>query len=163
MTNVERENTCFFTGHRRLKKGSRGEVIEALDKTIKKLSDRGFTNFVCGGAIGFDTVAACRVVVAARKDERIRLILALPCRDQTLRWKDSHDVALYQRIKGYADEIMYAADFYKDGCMLARNRMMADMSSLCVAYYDGGRGGTAYSVRYAEKNGLEVMNIYDEL
>lgn len=160
----EKDNTCFFTGHRIIPQNLRGLLIAELDKTIRELLNKGFLNFVCGGAIGFDTAAACRAIVASRSNPDLRLILVLPCRDQTMKWKSTHDISLYHEIKGHADEIIYTADLYRDGCMFERNRMMADMSSLCVAYHDGGQtGGTAYTVKYAEKNGMDIINLYNRL
>ena len=30
-----------------------------------------------------------------------------------------------------------------------------------IAYYDGGSGGTAYTINYANTNGLEITNLYE--
>ena len=159
-----RAKTCFFTGHRSLPRGADGALVAELDVTLRRLRFDGYTDFVCGGAVGFDTVAACRVAAAAKRDPGFRLILVLPCRDQTALWNKTEDVALYQKLKGLAAEVVYVRDFFDDGVMLERDRMMADMSSLCVAYYDGRKGGgTAYTVRYAEKLGLPVVNLYDKV
>lgn len=164
MENNRREKTCFFTGHRSIPKTIETALVSELDVTLRRLRFDGFTDYVCGGAVGFDTVAACRVAAAARRDEGYRLILVLPCRDQTAMWRSTGDVALYQRLKGLASEIIYVRDFFGEGVMLERDRAMADMSSLCVAYHDGRRaGGTAYTVRYAEKQGLPVVNLYGKV
>ncbi|MBQ7474725.1 MAG: DUF1273 family protein [Clostridia bacterium] len=161
---MNRDATCCFTGHRRVPDGDLPALTAEIDILLRRLCERGVKNFICGGAVGFDTVAACRVAVAAKNDPGIRLILFLPCRDQTVMWKRARDVALYQRLKGLASDVFYVADFYRDGIMLERNRQMADASSLCVAYYDGrGAGGTAYTVRYAVKRGLEVVNLFDKI
>lgn len=134
-----------------------------LDRTIAELICEGCDCFICGGAVGFDTLAACRVVVAKRHFPDIAFSLILPCRDQTARWTNAYDIALYQRLKGLADTVEYASDIYSSGCMLERNRMMADRSSVCVAYYDGSHGGgTAYTVRYATKQGLRLVNLYEK-
>lgn len=154
-----RNNTCFFTGHRRIPKTDSNNLVSATDAAIESLITDGYEYFVCGGAVGFDTLAACRVVVAQRHHRNIKLILALPCRDQTLRWHNTYDISLYQRLKGYASDIMYASDIYSHDCMHVRNRMMADMSSVCIAYFNGSSGGTAYTVNYAEKFGIRVINI----
>ena len=164
MGSPAREKTCFFTGHRSLPREAEGALVAELDVTLRRLRFDGFTDFVCGGAVGFDTVAACRVAAAAKRDPGFRLILVLPCRDQTAMWQNTEDVALSQKLKGLASEIVYVRDFFEDGVMLERDRMMADMSSLCVAYYDGRRGGgTAYTVRYAEKQGIPVVNLYGKV
>ena len=164
MEKNERDITCFFTGHRSIPDEVMTPLLGEVDKTIDDLYAEGFRNFICGGAVGFDTVAACRVAVAAKKYDDLRFILVLPCRDQTSRWRRTADLSLYQRIKGLADIVFYARDMYEDGCMLERNRMMADMSSTCVAFYSGVQiGGTAYTVRYAEKEGLRIVNLYERV
>lgn len=159
----KRDTTCFFTGHRTVPEDRLASVVEQLNVTIRRLAGRGYTDFICGGALGFDTIAACRVAAAHMKDPKIRLVLMLPCRDQTNLWTRTSDIALYGKLKGLASEVIYAADFYSDGVMLLRDRMMADAGSLCVAYYDGRQGGgTAYTLRYAEQRGVTVVNLYEE-
>lgn len=154
--------TCFFTGHRTIPKKDMTTLTDVLDRKIHELISDGCVNFVCGGAVGFDTLAACRIIVAKKYFSDIRLTLLLPCRDQTARWKSEYDIALYQRIKGYADSIVYATDTYTSGCMHLRNRMMADMSRYCIAYYNNSSsGGTAYTVRYARETGKTVINLHD--
>lgn len=156
--------TCFFTGHRFIPENEMTPLTAILDGKIRELIYDGCTDFVCGGAVGFDTLAACRVIVAKRHFPEVKLTLLLPCRDQTARWKKGYDIALYQRIKGYADSIVYATDTYTLGCMHLRNRMMADMSRYCIAYYNNsGSGGTAYTVRYATETGKTVINLHDIL
>lgn len=158
----ENETRCFFTGHRTIAKNDMTLITQLLDREIEKLISLGVTSFVCGGAVGFDTIAACRVAVAKKRHPELELILMLPCRDQTARWRSTYDISLYQRIKGFADEIVYAQDTYSDDCMHLRNRMMADMSAYCIAYYNNSRaGGTAYTVRYARERGIEVINLKD--
>ena len=44
--------------------------------------------------------------------------------------------------------------------MHVRNRALVDASNVCIAYMtDASRGGTAYTVRYAEKKGIPVYNL----
>ena len=156
-----KNETCFFTGHRVIPKDEMSEVTSQLDRIIETLISEGISTFVCGGAVGFDTLAACRVIVAKKKHPHISLCLVLPCRDQTARWKNAYDIALYQRIKGLADHVIYSAETYTAGCMHLRNRTMADMSSVCVAYHNGGSGGgTAYTVRYAREQEIRLINLY---
>ena len=62
-------------------------------------------------------------------------------------------------MKEEADEIIYVQEFYDSKCMMKRNRMMVDMSSLCVAYFDGKSGGTFNTVKYADESGVSVINL----
>ena len=45
---------------------------------------------------------------------------------------------------------------YEAGCLLARNRYMADRADVLLAYCERESGGTAYTVRYAQKHGVPV-------
>ena len=88
----------------------------------------------------------------------MKLILVLPCLTQTRGWRPE-DVAEYERIKDQADEAIYTALQYTRGCMHKRNRYMVDHSGVCVCYLTKDSGGTAYTVNYAKKMGLNVFNI----
>ena len=88
----------------------------------------------------------------------MKLILVLPCLTQTRGWRPE-DVTEYERIKAQADKVVYMAQQYTIGCMHKRNRHLVDHSSICVCYLTEDSGGTAYTVRYAKKQGLEIINI----
>ena len=63
-----------------------------------------------------------------------------------------------------ADEAIYTADTYSRWCMFQRDRYLVDHSAYCLCYWNraqGERGGTAYTVGYARKRGLEVENLGD--
>ncbi len=155
------ENTCFFTGHRTIPNSKVGEVSKRTCEQIYLHAAQGYTNFICGGAVGFDTIAAVQVAKVKAGGAPIRLILALPCRDQTSVWQDTEMLRLYQRIKGVADEIIYVSDLYHDGCMKERNQFMVDASSACIAYFNGSKlGGTAQTIRMAEKKQIAIANVY---
>ena len=65
----------------------------------------------------------------------------------------------YERIKALADKVVYTSQEYTKGCMHRRNRHLVDHSSVCVCYLTKKDGGTAYTVDYAEKQGLEIVNL----
>jgi len=88
----------------------------------------------------------------------IKLILVLPCLTKTRGWPVG-DVEEYERIKAEADKVVYTSQEYTKGCMFKRNRHPVDDSSVCICYKIKGSGGTVYTVRYAESQGLEVFNI----
>jgi len=86
------------------------------------------------------------------------LILVLPCLTQTRGWP-AEDVEEYERIKAQADKVVYTSQVYTRGCMFKRNRHLVDNSSVCICYKTKDSGGTAYTVKYAEKKGLVIINI----
>ena len=156
---MEKDKTVFFTGHRIIAKSAVADLRHDLYSTVCSLILQGYDSFICGGAIGFDTEAACCVLSFREKFPHIKLILALPCRDQTVKWEDLEDLNEYKRILGEADLVEYMREFYTEGCMHERNRWMADRSSVCVAYFNGHRGGTAYTYKYAREKGLRLFNL----
>ena len=156
------ENTCFFTGHRFIPEEKINAVARLTKEQILLHAARGHRYFLCGGAVGFDTIAAVQVAKVKASGEDIHLILALPCRDQTAVWKDTEMLRLYQKLKGCADEIIYITDLFTEGCMKERNRFMVDASSACITYFNGSqRGGTAQTIRMAKKKGITIANIYE--
>lgn len=154
---MEKESTCFFTGHRDVPKDRLGYIRERLEELITELYQSGVTDFVCGGAVGFDTLAA-QAVERLRDKHPISLHLILPCKDQH-KYFDSEQKEEYTRLLAAADSVEVLFDSYVRGCMHARNRRMADISRYCIAFCESDSGGTAYTVRYAKKLGLEIINI----
>lgn len=155
---MNREKTCCFTGHRIIAKNDITLLPQKLELVIKQLAALNVTDFIAGGALGFDTLSALAVLQARKEFPSIRLVLALPCKNQAANWRKS-DILLYEKIKAEADEVIYLADEYYNGCMAARNRFMVDNSSHCVFYLTSTRGGTAYTVKYALENNITMHNI----
>ncbi len=153
-----RNETCCFTGHRQIPPGERAEIASRLERVISDLYQRGIRYYGAGGALGFDALAARTVIRLREKCPGMKLILVLPCLTQTRGWR-SEDVTEYERIKAQADEVFYTAHQYTRGCMHKRNRHLVDNSSVCVCYLNRESGGTAYTVRYARKKGLEIVNL----
>ena len=149
-----------FTGHRQIGREREDEVAKRLDVVIERCIGKGYRIFMAGGAVGFDALAARRVIAAREKNPDVKLYLILPCRDQTSRWKSIGDINEYRYLKENADDIIYIQYFYDNSCMMKRNRYMVDHSSLCVAYFNGRAGGTANTVKYASESGINVINLY---
>mgnify|MGYP004530240879 FL=1 len=157
-----KDRTCCFTGHRKLPTEKLNKITSELEKTVIGLIADGYRFFGTGGALGFDTVAAQTVIRLKDKYPKIRLILVLPCTDQAKFWNED-DSREYERIKKLADKTVYTSEKYYNGCMAKRNRHLVDNSSVCVAYLTQSGGGTAYTVEYANKHGLKVINIAENL
>ena len=154
--------TAFFTGHRRIEPAALFHLPRLLDESLTELIEGGFDTFRAGGALGFDTMAALKTLEMKAKYPHIKLHLYLPCRDQDRLW-NLDEMELYHRIMSHADAVHYTADFYRDGCMLQRNREMADGCQLCVAYCHTTVGGSAYTLRYAQKKGIQLLNLAEML
>ena len=118
----------------------------------------GFGEFRAGGALGFDMLAALRILSAKEKHPEIKLCLILPCRDQAKHWREGEQL-LWQDIVDRADSVQFLFDTYKSGCMHARNRALVDGSDLCIAYITRHEGGTFYTCSYAQQNGVPILNL----
>lgn len=61
------EITACFTGHRIIEKRELPALKRRLSKTVKTLINQGVVCYGCGGALGFDTVAAAHHIKTAQK------------------------------------------------------------------------------------------------
>ena len=154
----KKEKTCCFTGHRLIPHTAHQKLQAALDETIEILIGRGYDTFVSGGALGFDMLAAETVLRLKNKYPHVRLVMALPCRNQQAKWKLAEQQR-YNSILERADDCIFLSDGYYRGCMHVRNRYMVNNSSICIAYLTREDGGTAYTVRYAEECGVDTANL----
>jgi len=153
-----KEITCCFTGHRTIPMGQLNYVKNLLNRTVEELIAKGYSVFAAGGALGFDTMAAQCVLNLKFKYPRIKLLLILPCLEQTKGWSE-YDISVYEDIKNKADEVIYTSLNYTKGCMFKRNRALVDKSSVCIAYLTKKTGGTAYTAKYAVEKGLQLINL----
>ena len=156
------EKICCFTGHRTVDPAEREALIALLDKHLAELAEAGYTEFRTGGALGFDTLAAERVLALCEKYPACRLHLILPCRDQDKRWS-ARDRAVYADILSRAHRVTVLRERYSPDCMHARNRALVDGSDLCLAYLLENRGGTLYTCAYALKHGVPFYNLADSI
>lgn len=153
-----KNKTCCFTGHREINKHSIRNVVRMLETELVKLIENGYCYFGAGGALGFDTIAAQTVLYLKEKYHHIKLILVLPCITQAKSWTEE-DQKIYIDIKGKADKVVYTSKEYSRGCMHKRNRHLIDNSSVCICYLTENKGGTFYTVNYANKKQLKIVNI----
>ena len=54
---LNRESTACFTGHRMIASEKRHAVETSAERVARALVMRGYDTFLCGGALGFDTLA----------------------------------------------------------------------------------------------------------
>lgn len=162
MIDLLKNKTCCFTGHRKLPVKDIKKIEARLEKEIEELIKSGFCYFAAGGALGFDTVAEQTVLNLKEKYPYIKLFLVLPCKNQAECWNEPNK-RLYEHIKSKSDKVIYTSDNYFRGCMHKRNRFLADNSSVCISYLVENTGGTLYTVNYAKKIRLEIINIADLL
>lgn len=149
---------CSISGHRSIPTAQLPQLEKHLEAELLQLIQNGFTEFRAGGALGFDTLAAKTVLRLRDQHPQIRLVLCLPCQTQTVRWTPEEQ-AVYQEILKQADGCVYTSKNYFPGCMQKRNRALVDGSNLLLCYLTKPNSGTAYTVQYAQKSRVAVLNI----
>lgn len=155
-----KEKTCCFTGHREIPSQQYQKIFDKTKQAVEAHIKNGYLCFSTGGALGFDTIAAIIILSLKEKYPQIRINLVLPCISQANSWSDE-DRKIYDNIKQKADNVVYTSLEYSRGCMHKRNRCLVDNSSACICYLTANKGGTFYTVEYAKKHGLTIMNIAD--
>ena len=156
--------SCAFTGHRPENLPDRGnlsrpaaqELYQQLTAVVAVLHEEGVRDFYCGGALGFDTWAAQVVLALRRRDPEVRLHLVIPHWGQERAWTQE-DRMEYTRILREADTSHVLMDAYRRGCMQQRNRELVDRAEILVAYCVKTEGGSAYTVKYAQRKGKRVI------
>lgn len=130
-----------------------------LAEQITALADAGITQFLSGMAEATDSWSAMAVLSLREKNPMIKLHCILPCRTQADKWTASSQ-ELYHSILNQADSIVYVSRNYHKDCMLERNRFLVEHAAILLAVYNGERrGGTAATMRYAQKMEREIIVI----
>ena len=161
-----RRISCSFTGHRKLSQEEVSKLVPRLKSTVLYLISLGVREFHCGGAMGFDTLAATVVYDVSREHEEISLVLELPYEDQCRGWSETNR-RFYDFVKSNAHEINIHGNNQKNKeqavkLLLSRNRVLIDKSHYCVCYLkqdEAKRGGTAYTVNYAKLHDVQRINL----
>ena len=160
----DRGTTACFTGHRQLREPA--EIITSrLTQTLESLIHSGCRTFCAGGARGFDALASEAVITLQTQYPRIRLVLMLPFPDQynsESGWSMA-EIEQYHRLQVQASQVITIAPGYRSGVYYRRNRALVDTSSACIAYMTRSSSGTGYTVRYARKQGLEIINLAESV
>ena len=150
--------TVCFTGHRRLPPEDLPALSDRLDALLEHLYQCGYRDFFSGGALGFDVLAAERVLQLKHIHPDISLRMAIPCSTQSDRWSAA-DCQRYERILYNADTTHVLSRQYYPGCMQTRNRFMVDRSAFCLCYLMHMKGGTMSTVAYAMEQSCPVLNV----
>lgn len=161
--------SCCFTGYRPDKfpfpliKGNKDYIDfeNRLFEQVLELANEGCRTFYCGMAMGFDLIAAEAVLLVKKAfPEHLKLISVLPFEGQDYtfspEWK-----ARFKNVLSQADDIICLSDKYFSGCYQKRNIYMVDNSDYVITWFDGKKGGTENTIRYALKKGRQVFNIHE--
>lgn len=149
--------TVAFSGYRTEKLPENIDPIRIqLRKEVAKCIEDGVDTFLCGMAAGFDLMAA-EIVLELKKTYFIKLICVIPFDDG----RDHNETYSYV-ISNSDDKVVLSSKFSYDA-YYKRNEYMVDNCDKLICYYDGRYGGTEYTVDYAIKSGIPVVNLWDNI
>lgn len=148
--------TVAFTGHRDYD----GCADARLDVLLEGLYGEGFRTFLSGMAVGFDLAAAEAVLRLRALHGDVRLVAVVPFPGQAARFP-ARDRARYEAVLCAADRTEVVCPRYVPECYARRNDRLVEEASLLVAWYDGRRGGTHYTVGKARRERLATINLWD--
>jgi uncharacterized phage-like protein YoqJ len=148
------------TGHRPDKLGGYSpEVFEEL-KTLAHMYLCVATDLegvISGGALGWDQALA-----AAALDLNIPTTMALPFPGFEDRWPSKSKTFLHSLIYRASKTVFVCDPGYAGWKMQKRNEWMVDNADSVLALWDGSDGGTGNCVRYANKVGKPITNLWSE-
>ncbi len=149
-----------ITGHRPNKLGNDYDLTSPLIAKIKKiiieiLKEHEPDTLISGMALGIDTLFA-KIAI----EQKINLIAAIPCGNQSQFWTDKAKDEYNSIIKHIRTTPIYISRLpFTNWCMQTRNQWMVDNCDLLIAVYDGTEGGTQNCIRYAEKQRRKIIFI----
>ncbi len=152
--NIIKEKTCALTGHRTIETNFN---VEKLREIFIKLIDIGINTFLCGMAVGFDTLAF-KVLYNLKKQKDLRIIACIPCKNQDKSFSDSQKLE-YAKMLEVADESILISEEYTKFCMMKRNIFMVDNACVLVAYQKKDKGGAKNTVEYAKKQNIQIIHV----
>lgn len=157
-----RAQTCCFTGHRKIKDDHLNMVfVKTYEKVRELISEYGFRYFRVGGAFGYDMfVAELLFTMRDTGFPFIQVILDYPFDGFTHRW-DEHQKEAYAKLLPQYDKVVCVSPQESREAYLIRDRHLVDNSAFCISYCTRRTGGTAYTIRYAEKQRVPVYNTTD--
>ena len=160
------KTSCCFTGHRASKlpwgfneQDDRCKALKiAIFDAVESVYDSGIRHYICGMANGCDLYFAEAVLELRQLHSDVTLEATVPYEGQSSGWSD-REKARWQRIVDLADFYTLVSLSYTRDCMQKRNKYMVDNSSVLIAAYNSGSGGTLNTLLYAIRNGREVIQL----
>ncbi len=148
------------TGHRPDKLG--GYNNAEAENALRLLAHRWLIKLkpvlvISGMALGWDQRVAEASLLAS-----IPFVAAVPFYGQESKWP-ARAQSVYREIIAQAIEVkIVSPGGYAPEKMQLRNRWMVDGADRMLALWNGGDGGTANCVRYAEIKQKPITNLWDE-
>jgi uncharacterized phage-like protein YoqJ len=166
---IDKRYTVCFSGYRpekfsfSLAKGNSDfeDLCKSIEIALLKTLEQGYHTYLCGMAKGFDLLCGEILfqILEQSKNFTARLIAVIPHKQHgfTDEWGEMH-----KHLKvAAAAEIAISTKYAKENYLL-RNRFMVENSSCLICYWDGQKGGTAQTVRLANRHGHVIRNLAEK-
>ena len=152
--------TVSFFGHRKIDHFAKAE--EQTERIIRKLIDEhSYVEFLVGRDGEYDQIVSSAI-------RRIKELCGAECICHTLvlPYPKAEFINNIEHFEAYYDEIEIcdaSAAAHPKAAIQIRNRAMVDRSDLVVCCIEHNSGGAYQTVRYAEKQEKQVINIMEEV
>jgi len=166
-------NAICFTGHRPDRLPGRGDpddpeaqkLAASLQTQIEDSVLRGKHNILHGAMAGFDLFAIEQAILLKKQYPQIKIITVAPYKEAFFSREKCWTPEWINRARAVFDQHdigIRIAERYRTGIYFERNRALVEHSSEIITYWDGGSGGTAYTVECGKRKGLAIYNLYQK-
>lgn len=154
-----------FTGHRPEKtqntKAIKARILKALTARLGNLNEH---TYVVGGCPGFDTLAL--QVLLENNVPKTQITLAVPFRgfEKMAGFKhpkENLETYTFNYTCGVPVKEVGGIDGNFAKKCLTRNAFLVDNGDIIFTNWDGSTGGTANTVKLANKKGIPIVNVED--
>lgn len=170
-----RQTACAVTGHRPSRFKFKYSEDYSLCKKIKQVmleqfkrlyDEQGVRRYYVGGALGVDMLAAEQILRLKEQPGYgdIELVVVLPFEGHDAKWDERSKRRMDFILRMCSDCIVIGKEDCRES-YIKRNCYMVDHADYLVAVYDNERNlrsGTMQAVRYAEKNGRNIVFIHPD-
>lgn len=155
---------CCCSGHRMIPPDQRDTLRVKFWDAALQVCGLGVTRFRVGGAIGFDALAAETLIELRNQFPHLDITLYKPFEGYFRGWSEG-EIATYNKLLPLYNRIVVVCDpppKSRSYAYLKRDRYLVDGSTYLIAYCNKRSGGTAYTLRCAQKTGCHIINIAHE-
>lgn len=152
------QHIVAFSGHRSYD----GSADDRLRSVVADLYAEGVRIFRVGMAEGFDLAAGEVVLSLMELYDDIVLEAYVPWPLFSARF-DKDNRIKYDAIIAKAQVIRYVGFAYQNTIFHQRNDMLVDGAGYLVAWWNGSRSGTGYTVGRARRQRTKIVNLYPSL
>ena len=151
--------TVSFFGHREIERPS--DIENRLDGLLHDLiTQKEYIEFLIGRDGEFDLLASSTIRRAIRKYGcgNTHFTLVLPYLKAEYRENEQNYLDYYDEVEVCEE----ATSAHFKSAIQIRNRNMVDRSDLVICCIQHERGGAYQTIRYAKKEGKNIINLIDE-